>query len=86
VPAQIIVRAISAGTFQHPGSKVVPRQQAHERVAPRNASAPGQRQDHRHHHRARMSAAAEIVELQGMRGGAVDEGGLRRRQGIVAPP
>ena len=86
VPAQIVVRAISAGAFQHARGKVVAGEQSHEGVAARHAAAPRQRHHHRHDDGTRMAAAAEIVELERMRGRAVDERGLRRRQAYRCGP
>ena len=60
MPAQIVVRAIAAGAFEHTRGKIVPSQQAHERIAPGDAAASRQRQHDRHDNRTGMAAAAEI--------------------------
>ena len=86
MPAERVVGPIAAGALEHARREIVAGEDRHERLAARHAAARGQRADHRDHDRAGMAAAAEIVELERVRGRAVDERGLGNRQAQVAAP
>src|SRR5215467_6918157 len=86
MPTEIIVRTIFAGAFQYASGKVVAREQAHQSLAPGDTITPREGQHDRDHDGTGMPAAAEVVELESMRGRSVDESGLRGRQAIAAAP
>src|SRR5688572_15502978 len=84
MPAEVVVRAIAAGAFRNTLRDVVARNNGCQRFFPRESLR--HRAHSGNHDGARMTAAAEIVELERVTGGAVDERSLRcRKLGVLSP-
>src|SRR5262245_32077840 len=61
MPAEIVVRTVFAGAFQNASGEVIARKQAHESLAPADATMPREGQDDRDRDDAGITAAAEVV-------------------------
>ena len=86
VPAQVLDRAVAARPFKRARRKVVACHQRGDRLLAAERKPACQRADRRNDDGARVSAAAEVVELQRVRRGTVHHGGHSRGKFFRATP